>query len=75
MPYDTSGIVGTHTTSNHIMEVAKVLGIESARATICGEITYTMEEHGLKVDSRHIKLLGDCMTQKVIRCSSLLEAG
>ncbi|KZV97740.1 beta and beta-prime subunits of DNA dependent RNA-polymerase [Exidia glandulosa HHB12029] len=60
----TEGIIGTHTTSNHIIEVAKVLGIEAARATIVDQINYTMREHGLTVDARHIMLLGDCMTTK-----------
>ena len=32
------GIVGTHTTSNHIIETEQVLGIEAARATIMSEI-------------------------------------
>lgn len=27
----TEGVIGTETTSNHIMEVQKVLGIEAAR--------------------------------------------
>lgn len=44
-----------------------MLGIEAARATIVDQIGYTMREHGLTVDARHIMLLGDCMTTKVRR--------
>jgi DNA-directed RNA polymerase III subunit RPC1 len=60
-----SGIVGEHTSSNHIIEVAQVLGIEASRRTIINEIQYTMESHGMSIDPRHITLLGDVMTYKV----------
>jgi len=59
------GIIGEHTTSNHIMEVEKVLGIEAARRTIINEIQYTMSSHGMSIDPRHVMLLGDVMTYKV----------
>ncbi|KAI5480363.1 DNA-directed RNA polymerase III subunit RPC1 [Pseudohyphozyma bogoriensis] len=58
------GVVGEKTTSNHVMEVEKVLGIEAARACIINEIDYTMSSHGLGVDPRHLMLLGDVMTTK-----------
>ncbi|CCO37689.1 DNA-directed RNA polymerase III subunit C1 [Rhizoctonia solani AG-1 IB] len=61
---NTDGIIGEKTTSNHIMEVEQVLGIEAARKTIIGEIQYTMQSHGMNVDPRHIMLLGDVMTYK-----------
>ncbi|KAK9768440.1 DNA-directed RNA polymerase III subunit C1 (rpo31) [Basidiobolus ranarum] len=60
----TEGIVGTETTSNHVMEIQKVLGIEAARNTICHEIQYTMSKHGMTIDPRHVMLLGDIMTYK-----------
>ncbi|OZJ06503.1 hypothetical protein BZG36_00634 [Bifiguratus adelaidae] len=60
----TEGIVGEKTTSNHIMDVQKVLGIEAARATIIYEIQRTMEMHGMTIDPRHTKLLADVMTSK-----------
>lgn len=47
------------------MEVEKVLGIEAARKCIIDQIDYTMSSHGLGVDPRHIKLLGDVMCFKV----------
>ncbi|KAF8516682.1 hypothetical protein JB92DRAFT_2909925 [Gautieria morchelliformis] len=60
----TEGIVGEHTSSNHIIEVAVVLGIEAARRTIVNEIQYTMKSHGMSIDPRHVMLLGDVMTYK-----------
>ncbi|CAK9439903.1 uncharacterized protein LODBEIA_P40030 [Lodderomyces beijingensis] len=61
---NTEGIVGTKTTTNHILEVNEVLGIEAARRSIVKEIDYTMSNHGMSVDPRHIQLLGDVMTYK-----------
>jgi DNA-directed RNA polymerase III subunit RPC1 len=58
----TDGVVGTQTTSNHIMEIQAVLGIEAARSTIAGEIQYTMAKHGMTIDTRHVALLADIMT-------------
>jgi len=58
----TTGVDGLHTTSNHVMETEKVLGIEAARSTIINEIQYTMGNHGMSIDVRHVKLLGDLMT-------------
>lgn len=49
---------------NHIMEAQSVLGIEAARNCIIKEISYTMDSHGLKVDPRHMMLLGDIMCYK-----------
>ena len=59
-----SGIVGEHTSSNHVTEVAQVLGIEAARRTIINEIQHTMSAHGMSIDPRHVMLLGDVMTYK-----------
>ena len=61
----SEGIVGEHTTSNHVIETAQVLGIEAARRTIINEIQYTMASHGMSIDPRHVMLLGDVMTYKV----------
>ena len=60
----TEGIVGEQATSNHVIETAKVLGIEAARVTIINEIQYTMQSHGMSIDPRHVMLLGDVMTYK-----------
>lgn len=61
----TQGVVGTETTSNHVLEAASCLGIEAARTTIMREIKYTMGQHGMSIDDRHTMLLADCMTFKV----------
>jgi len=58
------GILWRETTSNHINEVEKTLGIEAARATIIHEINYTMKEHSINIDLRHLMLLADVMTYK-----------
>jgi DNA-directed RNA polymerase III subunit RPC1 len=60
----SSGIKGTHCTSNNILEVESTLGIEAARSTIMNEIVYTMESHGMSIDCRHVMLLGDVMSFK-----------
>eukprot|EP01133_Synstelium_polycarpum_P012623 gene12623-14818_t len=60
----TAGIKGTHTTSNHIMEVEKVLGIEAVRGTIMSEIQMIMTSHGMSIDIRHVMLLADLMSFK-----------
>ncbi|KZV60964.1 beta and beta-prime subunits of DNA dependent RNA-polymerase [Peniophora sp. CONT] len=60
----TEGIVGEQATSNHVIETAKVLGIEAARVTIINEIQYTMQSHGMSIDPRHVMLLGDVMSYK-----------
>lgn len=60
----TIGIDSKHCTTNHIMEAEEVLGIEAARRTIINEIKYTLKEHGIYVDPRHIALVADVMTFK-----------
>jgi DNA-directed RNA polymerase III subunit RPC1 len=60
----TSGIDSNHCTTNHIIETEQVLGIEAARQTIINEIKYTLKEHGIYVDPRHIALVADVMTFK-----------
>ncbi len=48
--------------TNNIAEIARVLGIEAARAAIIKEINGVLEEQGLDVDIRHVMLLADMMT-------------
>jgi hypothetical protein len=61
----TEGVNGILTKTNHVIETAKVLGIEAARTTIYEEIQHTMRSHGMSIDPRHVMLLGDVMTYKV----------
>jgi len=58
----TPGIKPYNTTSNHVMEVRDVLGIEAARATIVREIGSVMKS--MDIDPRHMALLADVMTFK-----------
>lgn len=61
----TLGVDGCRTTTNHVMETERVLGIEAARTKIMTEIQSTMSSHGMTIDARHTMLLADCMTYKV----------
>ena len=60
----TAGVRGVETTSNHVIEVEQTLGIEAARSAIVREVEYTMGEHGMHIDTRHVALLADVMTCK-----------
>jgi DNA-directed RNA polymerase III subunit RPC1 len=58
------GVDGLNTTSNHIVEVEKTLGIEAARELITSEVSYIMSAYGIGIDRRHLMLLSDIMTFK-----------
>ncbi|RLG71176.1 MAG: DNA-directed RNA polymerase subunit A'' [Candidatus Iainarchaeum archaeon] len=53
---------GTRTTTNDIMEISKVLGIEAGREAIVRELHKTLQENNILVDIKHIMLLADLMT-------------
>jgi DNA-directed RNA polymerase subunit A' len=52
----------SRTTTNDCKEVAKVLGIEAARACLFRELMKVLEEQGLEVDHRYVRLIADAMT-------------
>lgn len=52
----------SRTTTNSIMEIFEVLGVEAARNSIINEASKTLEEQGLTVDIRHIMLVSDLMS-------------
>ncbi len=56
------GIHPAKTTTNHVHEIAKTLGIEAARNSLVNEAVGVLEEQGLDVDIRHIMLVADIMT-------------
>ncbi|DBA04436.1 TPA: hypothetical protein N0F65_010032 [Lagenidium giganteum] len=58
------GVDGLNTTSNHIIEVEKTLGIEAARELVSSEVSYIMSAYGIGIDRRHLMLLSDIMTFK-----------
>jgi len=51
-----------NTTSNHIQQVHKILGIEAARQTILNEITEVLEFGGDYVNYHHLEMLCDRMS-------------
>jgi len=56
------GVRGLEATTNHVLEMEKVLGIEAARQSIIAELRKTMNAYSLNVDSRHYSILADVMT-------------
>ncbi|MBN1386219.1 DNA-directed RNA polymerase subunit A'' [Candidatus Woesearchaeota archaeon] len=49
------------TTTNDVLEIAKILGIEAARQSVINEVYKVIEGQGLNVDIRHIMLVADTM--------------
>ncbi|GAT27839.1 LOW QUALITY PROTEIN: DNA-directed RNA polymerase III largest subunit [Aspergillus luchuensis] len=58
----TMGVDGLRTSTNNVMEMRDVLGIEAARTTIVQEISEVMKD--MDIDPRHMQLLADVMTYK-----------
>jgi DNA-directed RNA polymerase subunit A" len=50
------------TSTNNIIEIANVLGVEAARRSIFEEARKTLSEQGLTVDARHLMLVADVMS-------------
>ncbi len=50
------------TTTNDVVEISKVLGIEAARNAIMVELLKVLEAQDLDVDMRHLMLIADSMT-------------
>ena len=59
---DVYGLDPTRTTTNHVHEIAKTLGVEAARNALIREAMGVLEEQGLDVDIRHVMLVADIMT-------------
>ncbi len=60
--FEIEGVDTTRTTTNNIVEIQNVLGIEAARNAIINEINNTLSQQGLTVDIRHLMLVADIMT-------------
>lgn len=60
------GIDPEKATSNDIHDVFSVFGIEAARQTVVNEIQKVLENQGLDIDARHLKLIADAMTSSGI---------
>ncbi|XP_054864778.1 uncharacterized protein LOC118469666 isoform X2 [Amphiprion ocellaris] len=52
------------------IQVERTLGIEAARSTIINEVQYTMVNHGMSIDRRHVMLLADLMSYKLLHVVS-----
>ncbi len=50
------------TTTNSIVEIEEVLGLEASRSAIVAEMLETLQKGGLEVDMRHVMLVADMMT-------------
>lgn len=49
--------------TNDIAAVLAVYGVEAARNSIIRELSNVFDSHGIKVDNRHLNLIGDYMTR------------
>jgi DNA-directed RNA polymerase subunit A" len=59
--FEMKGVNKDKTTTNDIVEISEILGIEAAREAIIREIRRTIEAQGLEIDIRHLKLVADAM--------------
>ena len=55
-------VESNRTSSNDIVEIYELLGVEAARSKLIYEITDVIEDAGEDVNNRHIELLCDMMT-------------
>jgi len=62
--FEVKGVNKDKTTTNNIHEISEVLGIEAARQAIIAEVKKVINQQGLDIDERHIKLIADAMTYK-----------
>lgn len=59
-----NGIDSRRTTTNHVVEVVEVLGIEAARNALLKEMRGVIEFDGSYVNYRHLAALCDSMTSR-----------
>ena len=62
--FELKGVDKEKTTTNNIHEISGILGIEAATQAIINEIEKVVNQQGLDIDKRHIKLIADTMTYK-----------
>lgn len=60
-PPDVSTRPALQVTSNDVMAVWRVLGVEAARATLVREVRAVFGAYGIAVDPRHLGLIADYM--------------
>jgi DNA-directed RNA polymerase subunit A' len=59
---EVKGVDREKTVSNDIYDTMLTLGIEAARATIIVEIKKVLQNQGIDINERHLKLVADAMT-------------
>lgn len=64
----TKGVDGERTITNDIYDTMQALGIEAARQTIINEIKKVLQNQGIDINERHLKLVADAMT-----CSGVVK--
>jgi len=62
--FEVKGVNKEKTTTNNIHEIEDVLGVEASRQAIINEIEKVIQQQGLDINKRHIKLVADAMTYK-----------
>jgi DNA-directed RNA polymerase subunit A" len=60
--FEVKGVEKDKTSSNDIYDVYLVLGVEAARQAIINEIKKVIENQGLDINERHLKLVADAMS-------------
>lgn len=58
------GIDPKRTTTNDVMEISRVLGIEAARISLMNEMKEVFKKYDIYVNFRHMALLVDWMTHR-----------
>lgn len=61
---EIEGIDQRNVRTNNVFEIAATLGIEAARSALINELSTTLEDQGLEVDSRYIMLVADMMCSR-----------
>ena len=61
---EIEGIDKRNVRTNNVFEIAATLGIEAARSALINELSTTLEDQGLEVDSRYIMLVADMMCSR-----------
>lgn len=56
------GVEGHRTITNDLYEIREEFGIEAARSAIINEIQGVIQQQGLDIDIRHLRLIADAMT-------------
>ncbi len=62
--FKIEGVSTQKTTTNDLHETAGVLGIEAARTTVINEVKKVLNQQGMDINDRHVKLIADSMTYK-----------